>query len=303
MCAFYSPLRYPGGKNCIFQFISKLFYENQLIGAEYAEPYAGGAGLALRLLFEGYVEHIYINDLDKSIYAFWKSIINNPDEFCEWIDKVDISIDNWRKYKNIQCKSERFELIELAKSTFFLNRTNISGIIKGGVIGGLNQNGKYKIDARFNKRGLINRIQKLKSVKNRITVSNFDGLHFVKKIDNRQKEILIYLDPPYLQKGADLYMNFYSKNDHKKLSKIVQKLKKNWIVSYDNHKFILNLYTNRRKIIHELSQSTSNRMGNEIFIFSDKLNFINSVNSLNSPVICESILSNESRSHTECSCE
>lgn len=286
MSTYYSPLRYPGGKNCIFPFISRLFYENQLIGAGYAEPYAGGAGLALRLLFEGYVEHIYINDLDKSIYAFWKCIIDYPDEFCEWIDKVDISIDNWQKYKNIQRKSETDKLIELAKSTFFLNRTNISGVIKGGVIGGLNQSGKYKIDARFNRQGLIDRIQKLKSVKNRISVSNFDGLHFVKNIDNKQEEILIYLDPPYLQKGANLYMNFYSKNDHKQLSKKVLKLKKNWIVSYDNHEFILNLYADHRKIVHELSQSASNRMGDEIFIFSDKLNFTNSVNSLNSPVIC-----------------
>ncbi|MCF8057263.1 MAG: DNA adenine methylase [Desulfocapsa sp.] len=285
MSTYYSPLRYPGGKNCIFPFISRLFYENQLIGAGYAEPYAGGAGLALRLLFEGYVEHIYINDLDKSIYAFWKCIIDNPDEFCEWIDKVDISIDNWQKYKNIQRKSETDKLIELAKSTFFLNRTNISGVIKGGIIGGINQSGKYKIDARFNRQGLIDRIQKLKSVKNRISVSNLDGLHFVKNIDNKQEEILIYLDPPYLQKGANLYMNFYSKNDHKQLSKKVLKLKKNWIVSYDNHEFILNLYADHRKIVYELSQSASNRMGDEIFIFSDKLNFTNSVNSLNSPVI------------------
>lgn len=286
MSTYYSPLRYPGGKNCIFPFISRLFYENQLIGAGYAEPYAGGAGLALRLLFEGYVEHIYINDLDKSIYAFWKCIIDNPDEFCEWIDKVDISIDNWQKYKNIQRKSETYKLIELAKSTFFLNRTNISGVIKGGIIGGLNQIGKYKIDARFNRQGLIDRIQKLKSVKNRISVSNLDGLHFVKNIDNKQEEILIYLDPPYLQKGANLYMNFYSKKDHKQLSEKVLKLKKNWVVSYDNHEFILNLYADHRKIVHELSQSASNRMGDEIFIFSDKLNFTNSVNSLNSPVIC-----------------
>lgn len=286
MSTYYSPLRYPGGKNCIFPFISNLFYENQLLGCGYAEPYAGGAGLALRLLFEGYVDHIYINDLDNSIYSFWKCIIENPDDFCEWIEKVDISISNWKKYKEIQHKHKYTKMIDLAKSTFFLNRTNVSGVIKGGIIGGLEQSGKYKIDARFNRQGLIDRIQKLKKVKNRIFVSNLDGIRFVNKIDKKKEEILIYLDPPYFQKGANLYMNFYSKSDHKQLSMKVHELQKDWIVSYDNNEFILNLYAEQRKIIHKLSQSASNRVGDEIFIFSEKINFSDSVDVLKSPILC-----------------
>lgn len=286
MSTYYSPLRYPGGKNCIFSFISNLFYENQLIGSGYAEPYAGGAGLALRLLFEGYVDHIYINDFDSAIYSFWKIITEKPDEFCDWIESVDITVGNWKKYKRIQFKSNGSSMMEMAKSTFFLNRTNISGVIKGGLIGGVNQTGKYKIDARFNKENLIKRIQRLKKVRSRIFVSNLDGIKFIQKIDKLKKEIFIYLDPPYLQKGANLYMNFYSHADHKKLSRYVQKLHKNWIVSYDNHEFILNLYAEQRKIIHKLSQSASNRIGDEIFIFSKKLNFSDSVNSLKSPLPC-----------------
>ena len=286
MSHYYSPLRYPGGKNCIFPFISNLFYENNLLGVRYAEPYAGGAGLALRLLFEGYVDHIYINDLDKSIYSFWKSIIESPDEFCEWIEKVDISVSNWKKYKNLQQNATHTQCFELAKSTFFLNRTNISGVIKGGIIGGLKQTGKYKIDARFNKTDLIKRIQKIKTVNNRISVSNFDGLYFVKKLDKKKEEIFIYLDPPYLQKGANLYMNFYSKEDHKKLSMMIHQLRKKWIVSYDNHDFILNLYAEQRKIVHNLSQSASNRIGNEIFVFSENLNYTDSITALSSPTPC-----------------
>jgi len=286
MSHYYSPLRYPGGKNCIFPFISNLFYENNLLGVGYAEPYAGGAGLALRLLFEGYVDHIYINDLDKSIYSFWKSILDSPDEFCEWIEEVDVSVVNWKKYKTLQNNVEHAQSFELAKSTFFLNRTNISGVIKGGIIGGLKQTGRYKIDARFNKSDLIRRIQKIKTVKNRISVSNFDGLYFVNKLDKKKEEIFIYLDPPYLQKGANLYMNFYSKEDHEKLSKMVHQLRKKWIVSYDNHDFILNLYAEQSKIMHNLSQSASNRTGNEIFVFSESLNFVDSIDMLRSPTLC-----------------
>lgn len=284
MSIHYSPLRYPGGKNCIFPFVSNVFYENQLIGVSYAEPYAGGAGLALRLLFEGYVEHIYINDLDKSIYVFWASIISRPDEFCEWIENIEVSIENWNKYKEIQWHANDVDSFELAKSTFFLNRTNISGVIKGGVIGGKEQKGKYKIDARFNKRDLINRIQKIAAIGDRITVSNLDGLSFIGSLNRKREEIFIYLDPPYYQKGADLYMNFYSKVDHKNLSKYVNKMKKKWMVSYDNHDFILNLYAEHDKVMYKLSQSASNRVGDEILIFSEGINYENSIKSLKSPV-------------------
>lgn len=285
MSTYYSPLRYPGGKNCIFPFVSKLFYENQLIGSSYAEPYAGGAGLALRLLFEGYVEHIYINDLDKALYSFWKSIINNPREFCEWIEHVDVSIENWHKYKEIQNHSSSVDCFELGKSTFFLNRTNISGVIKGGIIGGQKQTGIFKIDARFNKKDLISRIIRISNIKDRITVSNLDGLEFIGKLSKKKEDIFIYLDPPYFQKGSDLYMNFYSEEDHKKLSKFVHKMKKLWMVSYDNHEFILNLYSNSKKIVHKLSQSASNRVGDEILIFSEKVHYIDSIRELKFPVI------------------
>ncbi len=281
----YSPLRYPGGKNCIFPFVSKMFYENGFIGTSYAEPYAGGSGLALRLLFEGYVNHIYINDLDKSIYTFWLSILNRPDEFCQWIKDVRISIANWNKYKNIQRNAENEDAFELAKSTFFLNRTNISGVIKGGVIGGQDQKGKYKIDARFNKQDLIYRIQRIASMKNRISLSNLDGLDFINKMNKKKEEIFIYLDPPYYLKGADLYMNFYSQADHKNLSKYVHKMQKKWMVSYDNHDFILNLYSEQKKIVYQLSQAASNRVGDEVLIFSEGLNFSDSINTLKSPVL------------------
>lgn len=284
---YYSPLRYPGGKNCIFSFVAKLFYENNFIGTSYAEPYAGGAGLALRLLFEGYVNHIYINDLDRSIYSFWSTVLNKPTEFCKWISDLDISIDNWNKYKELQQRANEVDEFELAKATFFLNRTNVSGVIKGGVIGGQAQKGKYKINARFNKADLIDRILRIAEMKSRITISCLDGLAFINKMNRIEEEIFIYLDPPYYQKGADLYMNFYSDSDHKKLSKHVRKMRKKWMVSYDHHDFILNLYAEERKIVYKLAQSASNRIGDEIIVFCDDVYFENSMTALKSPVLLD----------------
>lgn len=285
MSIYYSPLRYPGGKNCIFPFVANLFYENQLIGGSYAEPYAGGAGLALRLLFEGYVEHVYINDLDRSIYAFWSTVINRSADLCKWIEEVEISILNWNRYREIQANPDEVSVFELAKSTFFLNRTNVSGIIKGGVIGGQKQQGTYKLDARFNKGDLVKRIKRIASLKHRISTSNLDGMAFIKKLDRKKEDIFIYLDPPYFQKGAKLYMNFYSKEDHKKLSQQVRKMNKRWMVSYDKHDFILNLYSEQSKVACLLSQSASNRVGEEIVIFAEDLRFTDSLKMLGSPTL------------------
>lgn len=279
-----SPLRYPGGKNCIFPFVSKLLCENDMIGSSYAEPYAGGAGLALRLLLDEYVDRIYLNDLDRSVYAFWLAVLTRADALCDWIDGVEVSMSSWRACKKVQTNAKSADLFELAKSTFFLNRTNVSGVLTGGVIGGQGQHGKYKIDARFNKQDLIDRIQRVHRFRDRIVLSNLDGLKFAQRIDAKQESVFLYLDPPYFQKGADLYLNFYVEADHRRLAKYVHRMKKRWMISYDHHDFILNLYALRRRILYRLSQSASNRVGNEVLVFSDELQLTDSINALSSAV-------------------
>lgn len=259
--------------------------ENNLVGKSYAEPYAGGAGLALRLLFEGYIRKAYINDFDRCIFAFWKSIIDNSDDFCNWIEQVSVTMDSWYRYRAIRKNAENEDIFELGKATFFLNRTNVSGVINGGVIGGYKQKGKYKLNARFNKKDLIERIQKIALFKDRIEVSNLDGIEFIKQMDQMEEEIFVYLDPPYYQKGYKLYMNYYAKKDHEQLSEYVHKMKKRWMVSYDNHEFIHNLYSGKQRLTYKLSQSASNRVGDEIIVFCDSMDFQGSMDKLKEPVL------------------
>ncbi len=280
---FESPLRYPGGKSCIFPFFSSLFFENGLIGTAYAEPYSGGAGLALKLLFNEYVSQIYINDLDYSIYSFWKVIKEHNTLFCDWLEDVDVNVENWKFYKSIQKNADAYSELDIAKSTFFLNRTNISGVIKGGLIGGLEQNGKFKIDARFNKRDLLHRIQRIDKFKDRIFISNMDGLKFIKKIDSTFKDVFIYIDPPYVKKGAELYMNYFMTKDHLKLAKVVSLITSKWVVSYDNSDLINEAYIKNSRVLYKLSQAASNRIGDEILIFCNSLAYHESVKKLKSP--------------------
>lgn len=274
---YYSPLRYPGGKDKIFSFVSSLIEENNLIGINYAEPYAGGAGLALHLLYSEYVGKIYINDLSPAIYAFWRVILDRSDDFCKWIEDVPVDMTSWHYYKELQSSTDCFDL---AKSTFFLNRTNVSGVLKGGVIGGLNQTGKYKIDARFNKKDLIERIQSISKMRDRIQLSNMDGIQFVNCINRRKENVFINLDPPYYEDGRDLYLNFYNDKDHKSLSKCVERINKYWMVSYDNTEFITNLYRQYDLIKYRLSSGTSNGMGEEIIILPHFIKFQKSMSEL-----------------------
>lgn len=281
---YRSPLRYPGGKNCLYKFVIKLLEDNDLIGTNYAEPYAGGAGLALRLMMDEFVNEIYINDLDPSIYAVWFAILNRPDDMCRWLETVAISVEQWNEYKRIQREYKTADMLELGKATFFLNRTNVSGIISGGPIGGVSQLGRYKIDARFNRQELISRIDRISRFAHRIHLSNQDGIDFLNVVDRRHNDMFIYLDPPYYQKGSCLYMNAFEEQDHAALSKKVELLQNRWMVSYDNHDFILNLYPEASKVLYQLSQCASNRVGDEVLIFDRRIQYLNAVQLLNSPI-------------------
>lgn len=269
---YYSPLRYPGGKLKLYNYINEIIQLNKLDGCCYIEPYVGGAGLALGLLIEKKVSKIIINDYDRSIYAFWYSILNNKKKFIEKIRNVDISIEEWYKQKKVQEDKEEANILDLGFSTFFLNRTNRSGIIKAGPIGGKKQESDYKIGCRFNKEDLIERIEKIYNHKKNIKIYNLDAIEFIKKIVNKQKnENLIFLDPPYFKKGPGLYTNFYKYDDHKLISEIIKKeLIGKWVVTYDNSDEIKEMYKEKNMKEYSLNYSAHKQYkGSEIFIYDD----------------------------------
>ena len=155
-----SPLRYPGGKGRLSGFIRQIFEDNELLDGHYVEPYAGGAGLALNLLFLDYASCIHLNDIDRSVFAFWHSVVNSPDALCKLIRDTPVTVDQWQKQKVIHRSPDKQSLLDLGFATFFLNRCNRSGILMGGIIGGQKQEGTWKIDARYNKSDLCRRIEK-----------------------------------------------------------------------------------------------------------------------------------------------
>lgn len=266
---YHSPLRYPGGKTSLLPFFEKIIEDHDLEKITYIEPFAGGAGAALALLLSGKVGRIVINDLDRAIYAFWKSSVFSSAKFIKKIKKTPVTVSEWKKQKAIY-NDPQANLFDLGFATFFLNRTNTSGILDGGLIGGLKQKSKYKIDARFNKDALTERIQQIALYKDKISIFNKDGLQLIGEYLNK-KNAFIYLDPPYFEKGATLYLNHYKKEDHEALAnKLNDSPDAFWLLTYDNKKEIKSLYPDRKIVNFFLNYNAyESRKGREVMILSD----------------------------------
>jgi DNA adenine methylase len=277
---FPSPLRYPGGKGSVANFIKLVFIENDLIGADYVEPYAGGASVGLSLLVEGYADHIHINDLDPAVFAFWNAVLGDTERLCARISDTEVSVDEWFRQRAVQASLSP-DTFDLAFSTFFMNRTNRSGIITGGIIGGRNQDGPWRLDARYNRDDLIRRIRKIARFSSRISLSRLDALDFLTTwFSDTAPKSFIYLDPPYYKKGSDLYRNHYGPGDHIAVAKATRKLRVPWIVSYDADPNVIALYRSRRSLHYSLSYSAGTRgKGCEVMFFGPHLR----VPKINSP--------------------
>ncbi|WAC11901.1 DNA adenine methylase [Dyadobacter pollutisoli] len=269
-----TPLRYPGGKQKLTPFIVEILECNSIDG-HYVEPFAGGAGVALELLLSRRIKNIHLNDSDIRIYAFWHTVKHHSDELCRRISAASLDVNEWKFRREIVKNPSDFDLFEVGFSTFYLNRVNRSGVLNAGLIGGVNQNGNYKMDARFSRNDLIRRIELIGIHADGLNISNLDAEEYITKyIPELPENCLIYLDPPYYNKAKDLYLNSYSKDDHARIAECIQtEIHHRWILSYDSVPTIADLYPERRSFSYDLQYSAArNYKGKEIFIFSDRVN-------------------------------
>ncbi|MFE7726047.1 DNA adenine methylase [Streptomyces anthocyanicus] len=267
-----SPLRYPGGKAALYPRLREIVRLNSMTSGTYVEPYAGGAGAALGLLVTDQVRRIVINDLDPAVYAFWRATKEDAAAISRMIHEVDLTVSEWSRQKEIFLSAPRDDYLKLGFATFYLNRTNRSGVLNGGPIGGMDQSGKYKIDARFNRETLSERFRLISLHAKRISVTNTDGLALIKKY-SKVDDALIYADPPYFEKAGSLYLNSFTDAHHSKLAKCLNSVKGGkWLLTYDNVPQVANLYSDRRRELFSLNYSAHRvTKANEIMVFSDSL--------------------------------
>jgi DNA adenine methylase len=267
-----TPLRYPGGKQRLTPFILELLEENGCLGGHYAEPYAGGAGVAIELLLAEKVAQVHLNDSSYPIFAFWNSVLAASDALCDLVLGTPLTIDEWVHRREIVRNPNDHTELEVGFSAFYLNRCNRSGVLTGGVIGGLNQTGRWLIDARFPRAELVRRIEAISARAEAISLQNLDAEQFIiHHIPNLPDNTLVYCDPPYFEKSGRLYLDRYNPDDHARIATVIQtRLPRKWVVSYDGAPQILELYAERNSFLYKLQYNASRAYkGTEVFIFSD----------------------------------
>ena len=248
-----SPLRYPGGKAALAGFFADIIHALNITDACYIEPYAGGAGAGIALLLNRVVQHLVINDIDPAVHAFWKSVIDNNSEFVKLVSTTPLTINEWHRQRTIYRTKNEDDILNLGFAFFYLNRTNRSGILNAGAIGGQQQEGKYKIDARFNRSALIERLTTIGHLASQITVSDSDGRTVIQQHAN-DEQTFMYIDPPYVQAGSKLYLNAFDGRDHQALSTIVKAVDRaHWLVTYDTSPLIEKLYQDQFQCRLELT--------------------------------------------------
>lgn len=269
---FLSPLRYPGGKAGLAPFVGQMISRARPRPRTYVEPFAGGAGVALRLLFDEYVETVVLNDLDPGIAAFWRAVFESTDEFVSMLRAAEVSVDAWHGHREIY-ETATADDLELGFATFFLNRTNRSGILNARPIGGLDQTGKWLIDARFNRDSLADRIRTIARYRNRIDVRQRHALRLIDELEDRWESLFVYADPPYLDHGDSLYMDAMSWEDHQTLARRLSALGGQWMVTYDCDSRVLDsLYPSFRCAEFGIAHTAAKQhIGHEFVVFSDAI--------------------------------
>ena len=252
--------------------MGEILETNALDSADYVEPFAGGAGVAIELLLRGRVKRIHLNDSCLGVYSFWYSILNEPERFCNAVSCVSLNIDVWRQQREIFRNRTTADRFELGFAMLFLNRCNWSGIMNGGVIGGLDQEGKWKMDARFPRNELISRIEAIAARRRDVKIRNWDADRFITQyVPKLPSETIVYCDPPYFRKSDRLYPNHYQPEDHQRTAEIIQaEIDQHWIVSYDSCDEIQKFYAERKSFRYILQYNAAKAYkGSELFIFSD----------------------------------
>ncbi len=273
MAYSYSPLRYPGGKSKLVYTFGEICKKNKI--DNYIEPYVGGGSIGTYLLINNLVDKVIFNDVDPLIYAFWYSLFNHTEELLALIEKTPVTMDEWYNQRHIIKNYTNYPTVTVGFAVFYLNRTNHSGIIKGGVIGGKNQNSSYSISSRYNKDVLLAKITRLASseYRERVSIYNNDSIELMDKLRNSfTSTTLIYADPPYVDKGHTLYHHYYDIQEHIKLQQFLTDISCGWVVTYDYSSFIKNMYRNFKSVEYSLNYSLSNtsrKKGAELLIYNN----------------------------------
>ena len=271
-----NPLRYPGAKSKLYDYIYQLLIAENKINCVFYEPFAGSASISLLLLENKVIKKAILNELDPLLYNFWYSVFYHTDELINMINDTDITLQNWHEFS--QYREANYLIgktpVEIGFAGLFLNRTNFSGILKANPLGGIRQTSQYTIDCRFNKDKIIESIRHLAAFRDNIELFNMDAIDFMKQElkYKRNKSIFVYIDPPYYKEGSNLYRCYYTPEQHQLLAKFLLSKSFPWLISYDNAKEIQKMYKQKSPLTIHMDYSVhTSRKAEELLISNLKI--------------------------------
>ncbi len=245
--------RYPGGKSKLRnQITNKLNLLSTEKGLEYREPFFGGGSIGLRLLQDkADLSKIWVNDFDPGVASLWTSLIRHPDQLKFWVKKFTPSVAKFDEFKNELTQNNPVlntekQIVEFGFKKLAIHQISYSGLgtKSGGPLGGRDQKSDYKIDCRWSPDYICKKIDALNIKFKKLSVRNdcCTQLDFSDLINDTKMDALIYLDPPYYDKGNDLYQCGFQEKDHIRLADCLKKTKHKWLLSYDDCKEVRDLY-------------------------------------------------------------
>ncbi len=241
-----SPLRYPGAKRKLVAHIRELLVTNQIRPALFVEPFAGGASVSVSLLWEDRVQSIGLIDSDPLVSAFWKCVFWDTQWLTEQVKSVPLTVDTWKKMRAANPRDTRGRALKC----LYLNRTSFSGILnrRAGPIGGMSQEGTYKIGCRFDRLNLADRLREAGTLRDRVAfVRGTDWQLALQWVEAQQAsgnlpKAFYYFDPPFFDKAFRLYSRYFDEEDHLRLRDALNGLDASWILSYDRLDRVQELY-------------------------------------------------------------
>ena len=248
-----SPLRYPGAKQWIVPYVEQVIRENGFVGRTIIEPYAGSGIVSLSMLENHVCQNAIMIDKDPLVYAFWRCVFERPHELIECIQNTPIDMNSWYQYSAYRDVVGIYEedLLDVGMAGLFLNRTCYSGILKAGPIGGHGQESAYTVDCRFQKENIISWIRRLSLLGERVQMVCTNAINYLRELQDGGQSFL-YLDPPYYEKGKSLYRYWYKDDDHEELAEYLHDCQNPWLLSYDDHPRIREMYCDDRVFRRDL---------------------------------------------------
>lgn len=244
-------LRYPGSKEKIAEQIVREFPLDftmpilQRRGLEYREPFLGGGAIACRVLkMLPNDATVWLNEKDYSLCCLWKAVRDVPKELIAKIQRMTPSPDGFYKLKE-EDGDQSVDIAIAGARKLALHQWSFSGLgyMAGGPIGGRKQSSEYNVDCRWSPLRIekaVMRVHKLMArFQRRVEITCRD---FSDVINGAPSGSFIYADPPYYEKGPELYRHSMTDDDHRRLAECLRASRAAFVLSYDDHEFVRGLY-------------------------------------------------------------